>query len=132
MMRSVFGVETPDAVGSMMYVPVKPVLLPERVAPRAPAAPEMFVSMRTVPVPVMLAAMVRSALALVILRVVPVGTSTVVLAARRPLPRSSNVPLVRKVPPVCVLAPVRMRLPVPVLLRRTRPRPVAPLARVPA
>ena len=76
-------------------MPVKPVLLPERAAVRAPAAPEMFVSTRTVPVPVMLAAIVRSTLALVILSVVPAATSTVVLAARMVVPRNSRVPLER-------------------------------------
>ena len=76
-------------------MPVKPVLLPERVTARAPAVPEMLASTRTVPVPVMFAAKVRSALALVIFSVVPAATSTAVLAAKTVVPRSSSVPVVR-------------------------------------
>ena len=74
---------------------MKPRLSPESVTERLPAAPEMLLSMRTVPVPVMFAAMVRSALALVIFSVVPAATSTIVFAARMVVPRSSSVPVVR-------------------------------------
>ena len=48
----------------MSKVPVKPTLLPVRVVSRAPAAPEILLSTRTVPVPASGAARVALPLAL--------------------------------------------------------------------
>ena len=84
------------------------------------------------PVPTRLAARVISAAELVPRKVAPGATVIVVLAAMMPEPRSSRTPLLTVVPPVWVFAPERISVPVPVLFRLTRPRPVAPLAKIPA
>ena len=115
----------------MSSVPVKPTLLPVRLAVWAPAVPEMLLSRRTVPVPASGAAKVVAPLALetksvaagAMVMVEPAAMTVVAL-------RSSRVPEETVVAPVCVLAPERVKTPSPALVKASLLE--APSARTPA
>ena len=124
-----FAAKVPD--GWRSSVPVKPTLLPVRVAPWAPAVPEILLSMRTVPVPASGAAKVVPALALE-MSSVAAGAIVMVEPAGMMLapPRSSRMPEETVVAPVKVLAPESVKTPSPTLAKASLLE--APSAKTPA
>ncbi len=110
---------------------MKPTLLPVRVASRGPGAPEILLSMRTVPVPASGAAKVTLPLAFDMSNVAA-GAIVIVEPAGMMLapPRSSRIPEETVVAPVKVLAPESVKTPSPTLAKASLLE--APSAKMPA